>query len=1658
MKTSLKSKLSKLLLGVTLGLGVAVGANQDAMPVHAALTASDISSTAATSVEDGAKYVIASGTSGNVYLAAKGSSTWGTAVAIGSAYEFTAEGSGTSGFALKCKDGYLTPKTSASNTFLAYGSTKVTCSLSNEVIVSGANNSYQLRQNGTSGYRWYSSSTGNVAKLYKINDAKLPLSISGDSTVYNGKDIQLSASSNGTTVSDVTWSSSNTSFATVDNTGKVTGVNGTVAGATVTITAKKTGYEDATKTITVKADTKTLKSISASKAQLTFTLGDSFETGNLEVTGTYSHTNGDPDSQEEIKTGITTSPAVGTKLNTVGPQTVTVNAGGKSTTYSINVNYAAVQSVKLDYEEGTLGKGGEATLPGVTIEPENANPGYSWGNPVATEGILYTYDPSTHELAIDANNTVEGTIQFTATATGDSSKKATVVYTVEAAQIANITGVTASATGTIVAKQYVGDAFNAQGFSFTPTWSEGEHDVVEITANDILWNALVAGSNPTGTYSCADGDFTVTITGVTVVNDTLVSIAFAEGCDMTNKSYYVGDSWDFSGLSIVGTMDSGKTAPAIASSNVTFSSNDAVATDTTSITVTAEYNNLTATKEISGIVVNEVTMDSLTINYTGGQPVLGTNFTFAGSITANMSNGTHPTVNLSDVSIGSVDKFTINQQTITVTHNTTGATGTFNVQYKAAQYLGPAPVPANTILFNEPFTGFSKDAKPGASNSSTTVYGGGSVTYTCTESGTKIYNEALALGTSPELLVAKNGGSFKMAGLPTGSAKVLSFTYACNNGNNAATCDSSAYTMTGGSGSYTLTLKANTTAPATIDITISNSKSSNTRIDDIQLKITTPADRQISDEKHAIKIGDVTCSKTPLIAGETISKSDFKIQVQYDTGTALTSNLTPTSVSPETLVAGTHDYTITYTGSYNDTVTKVIQLTAQAPAVLESISITKDVGCDDVFTRNDTFTHNGIHVIAHYTDSTTYPDADVTANADITPPSDMNVAGTKAISVSYEENGVTKTTSYQITVNPIVSTYLTLSGEGIEGSNGVYTLKSGVENEVQLSFDKDGDETVEFVPGEQSVVTFVNGSLIINSSTTTSEQITVSFAAGTVTATLTVTISAAEGIQLLSDEKIVGYVGSSFSYNINIQLNNVESATWTLPQGDFVIESETEDNTGFVGTIYFTDEVSDTLTFSALTGKGKTLSVDIEVLAVNDDIKSISASLKSGVTYSAGKGQTFSNDDLTVKFERDSGAKGTLASNEFTVSGLPEGSFNRVTSYDLTIASVENTNAKTSLTINVGMPSDLNLNFVTSTTVTEDGEKYWKKVTDLSTISTSKQYVFILEDGANSKIFNGVDDSTADDAEIPVGYINTSVSDGKATYTEGSPYLTINYNSSDATASIKCVGGSNTLAGEYIYGKSGSNGISHGATETFMSFVKEGDDNHIVATSNSTSFRFNATSGNNRFRFFKTTTTGNAYSYPCLYELATKPGDSHLEYSNVNETTDTANKYDFAKLYNFIALANETYADICGSEGNNQKPDLTTWLSVLESAEYTALVADADSYNLLKSAICGEGAYGPDGVYVASGEKQSSDMVIKFLQKYDRVVSNYKTETNYNYLGRDVTRSAPSGLFNNIFGNLGLDVMFNEENAPTSWVLLVTIAVAGLATGGYFYIRKRKED
>ena len=159
---------------------------------------------------------------------------------------------------------------------------------------------------------------------------------------------------------------------------------------------------------------------------------------------------------------------------------------------------------------------------------------------------------------------------------------------------------------------------------------------------------------------------------------------------------------------------------------------------------------------------------------------------------------------------------------------------TLHAVYKRAEGL------AGTTMWSENFTGLSANAQPTSpSANGSQVYNSASVTYTCQTSYTKIYAEANAGGTSPEMLVPQSSrnGYFRATGVPTGGETSFTLTYRTNQSGLGVATTTSGVTISAATGSnpYTRTITTNSSSISSFILTFSMSTSSNARLDDISV-------------------------------------------------------------------------------------------------------------------------------------------------------------------------------------------------------------------------------------------------------------------------------------------------------------------------------------------------------------------------------------------------------------------------------------------------------------------------------------------------------------------------------------------------------------------------------------------------------------------------------------------------------------------------------------------------------------------------------------------------------------------------------------------------------------------------------------------------------
>ena len=157
--------------------------------------------------------------------------------------------------------------------------------------------------------------------------------------------------------------------------------------------------------------------------------------------------------------------------------------------------------------------------------------------------------------------------------------------------------------------------------------------------------------------------------------------------------------------------------------------------------------------------------------------------------------------------------------------------------YAVFANANPDNASLNTTLWSETWTGGGTSTPSAYGFSGTTVYNNASLTYaqTSPDATTKLWNENLASGTAPELLLSKSNGTWTISNLPTGGAIEMSFTFKSNKTTFAVTSSTADVEISGSEKSWIITVEPTVT---NFEIEIKNTGSQNARIDDIELKVT----------------------------------------------------------------------------------------------------------------------------------------------------------------------------------------------------------------------------------------------------------------------------------------------------------------------------------------------------------------------------------------------------------------------------------------------------------------------------------------------------------------------------------------------------------------------------------------------------------------------------------------------------------------------------------------------------------------------------------------------------------------------------------------------------------------------------------------------------
>ena len=237
---------------------------------------------------------------------------------------------------------------------------------------------------------------------------------------------------------------------------------------------------------------------------------------------------------------------------------------------------------------------------------------------------------------------------------------------------------------------------------------------------------------------------------------------------------------------------------------------------------------------------------TVTINSTG---ITNTNKFFgtaAGTLTASVSvtatsavvAGATVTWASSDEDVATVGESTgvvtlVGEGTTTITASYAGKNGEYKSSYAEYELTVTNENPNAVTLWSEDFSSYSDGDKPA----------GGTYSYACADNGTnitKIYDATMAGGSSPELLVGKNGGSFS-ATIPLENIvgdmklKFKSNAYAVTVSTSTEGITISGDAAFNAAGEHTVIFTGVTTNMSSVTIKFA-AGSSNVRIDDIVLK------------------------------------------------------------------------------------------------------------------------------------------------------------------------------------------------------------------------------------------------------------------------------------------------------------------------------------------------------------------------------------------------------------------------------------------------------------------------------------------------------------------------------------------------------------------------------------------------------------------------------------------------------------------------------------------------------------------------------------------------------------------------------------------------------------------------------------------------------
>ncbi len=727
------------------------------------------------------------------------------------------------------------------------------------------------------------------------------------------------------------------------------------------------------------------------------------------------------------------------------------------------------------------------------------------------------------------------------------------------------------AAGTLANVVKLGETLDTTNIQVTVKYTDGAEEIVEAAG-------LTVGALDTATPG--DKKLAITYKGFTYEYDVKVInvISLTLSTNFATK-VKVGDVFSTAAITAKAGY-SNQTEEVVSNSELTFSSVD---TSTAGVkTLTVSYSGVNATVEITVIGVKSITVtEGLASKIMKGEAYVTTgakaNITYTDDTTTEVVNADKLTfVNIDTATAGNktlkityLDK-TVNFNVLVVEETGIEITGVYATSVRVLSTYDKSGITANLIYSDATKKAIANseleisiDTSVAGTKALTVKYGG----FTATKDITVVGVSSITLTSDIEILKGEALGDF--------SVKVV-YT------------DDSEETVT----------KANLAEVGALDTAAAGVKQFNVKF----------LDKTASLEAEVFDIVGITVKGVPgkfdIGDNKTAFFGNMTVWAVYGDSLAserqLTEGFTTNIEALDFNVAGEKVLTVSYV--YGETtLTATVTVSDEMPELssirLANNNYNKLVGIGQTYNVGD------LRVIADYANGYWQ---EIELSSLTVSAINTDEAGTKTITVGYTENGVTKTTTFDVKVLPVAS---------VEIKNFVNKINIGDTYStdaiiVTVTF-SDNTDTVSVDLNKGALGLTVDASLITNATEGGDKALTATY--GNVTGTKTVHVKAIASIEIVSD--VAGKVGIGQNYsteNLMIKVVYTDGEEKEVSASEFATAPSTETAGVKALTVSYTER-----------GVTKTTSAAVEVLAV-------SSIVIGGVKNLVDKGASYSTDAITV--------------------------------------------------------------------------------------------------------------------------------------------------------------------------------------------------------------------------------------------------------------------------------------------------------------------------------------------------------------------------------------------------------------------------------------------